>query len=90
MVIGFWVSNFQIHFCRNLFDVYLKPYFLEAYRPIRKGESFYSEYSMHGSAYSFFDILNFMENVVMFLMSATLWPFVVVFPKNWNNKFIKT
>ena len=23
---------------RNLFDVYLKPYFLEAYRPIRKGE----------------------------------------------------
>lgn len=23
---------------RNLFDVYLKPYFLEAYRPIRKGK----------------------------------------------------
>lgn len=22
----------------NLFDVYLKPYFLEAYRPVRKGE----------------------------------------------------
>ena len=22
----------------NLFEVYLKPYFLEAYRPIRKGE----------------------------------------------------
>ena len=22
----------------NLFDVYLKPYFLEAYRPIRKGK----------------------------------------------------
>ena len=26
---------------RNLFDVYLKPYFLEAYRPIRKGEICY-------------------------------------------------
>jgi hypothetical protein len=23
----------------NLFEVYLKPYFLEAYRPIRKGNS---------------------------------------------------
>jgi hypothetical protein len=22
----------------NLFDVYLRPYFLEAYRPVRKGE----------------------------------------------------
>ena len=73
MVIGFWASTFQIHFCRNLFDVYLKPYFLEAYRPIRKGQSFYHEYSMHGSAYPFFfDILNSMENLVMFLMSATL------------------
>ena len=25
---------------RNFFDVYLKPYFLEAYRPIRKGDIF--------------------------------------------------
>ena len=24
----------------NLFEVYLKPYFLEAYRPIRKGECY--------------------------------------------------
>ena len=24
----------------NLFEVYLKPYFLEAYRPIRKGEQY--------------------------------------------------
>ena len=24
----------------NLFDVYLKPYFLEAYRPVRKGDLF--------------------------------------------------
>ena len=27
-------------FCRNLFEVYLKPYFLEAYRPIHKGDIF--------------------------------------------------
>ena len=27
-------------FCRNLFDVYLKPYFLEAYRPLHKGDIF--------------------------------------------------
>lgn len=26
--------------CRSLFDVYLKPYFLEAYRPIHKGDLF--------------------------------------------------
>jgi len=26
--------------CRNLFDVYLKPYFLEAYRPLHKGDIF--------------------------------------------------
>lgn len=25
---------------RNLFEVYLKPYFLEAYRPIKKGDIF--------------------------------------------------
>lgn len=25
---------------RNLFEVYLKPYFLEAYRPLRKGDLF--------------------------------------------------
>ena len=24
----------------NLFDVYLKPYFLEAYRPVQKGDLF--------------------------------------------------
>ena len=27
-------------FCRNLFEVFLKPYFLEAYRPLRKGDIF--------------------------------------------------
>lgn len=26
--------------CRNVFDVYLKPYFLEAYRPIHKDDTF--------------------------------------------------
>lgn len=30
-----------VPFCfRNLFEVYLKPYFLEAYRPIKKGDIF--------------------------------------------------
>ncbi|KAF8195253.1 CDC48 domain 2-like protein, partial [Mycena galopus ATCC 62051] len=24
----------------NIFDVYLKPYFLEAYQPVRKGDAF--------------------------------------------------
>jgi len=27
-------------YCSNLFDVYLKPYFLEAYRPLHKGDIF--------------------------------------------------
>ena len=31
----------------NLFDVYLKPYFLEAYRPIRKGDLFLVRQAMH-------------------------------------------
>jgi transitional endoplasmic reticulum ATPase len=31
----------------NLFDVYLKPYFLEAYRPIRKGDLFLVRAAMH-------------------------------------------
>jgi transitional endoplasmic reticulum ATPase len=30
----------SIFFFRNLFEVYLKPYFLEAYRPIHKGDVF--------------------------------------------------
>mmetsp|Transcript_7445 Transcript_7445/g.7522 ORF Transcript_7445/g.7522 Transcript_7445/m.7522 type:complete len:802 (-) Transcript_7445:333-2738(-) len=31
----------------NLFDVYLKPYFLEAYRPLRKGDLFLVRLAMH-------------------------------------------
>ncbi len=31
----------------NLFDAYLKPYFLEAYRPIRKGDLFLVRMAMH-------------------------------------------
>ena len=31
----------------NLFDVYLKPYFLEAYRPVRKGDLFLVRLAMH-------------------------------------------
>ena len=31
----------------NLFDVYLQPYFLEAYRPIRKGDLFLVRQAMH-------------------------------------------
>ena len=31
---------------RNLFEVYLKPYFLEAYRPLKKGDIFISRGSM--------------------------------------------
>lgn len=29
-----------LRFCRNLFEVYLKPYFLEAYRPIHVDDVF--------------------------------------------------
>ena len=29
----------------NLFEVFLKPYFLEAYRPVRKGDTFLVRYS---------------------------------------------
>ncbi|KAI8810456.1 P-loop containing nucleoside triphosphate hydrolase protein [Cladochytrium replicatum] len=32
----------------NLFDVYLKPYFLEAYRPVRKGDTFIVRAAMRG------------------------------------------
>ena len=33
-------------FYRNLFDVFLKPYFLEAYRPVRKGEGILTDFIM--------------------------------------------
>ena len=32
--------NYLFSASSNLFDVFLKPYFLEAYRPIRKGDIF--------------------------------------------------
>ena len=32
----------------SLFDVYLKPYFLEAYRPVRKGDTFLARGGMRG------------------------------------------
>ncbi len=38
-----WVFELDIRNCffsRNIFEVYLKPYFLEAYRPLRKGDIF--------------------------------------------------
>jgi hypothetical protein len=31
----------------NLFDVFLKPYFLEAYRPVKKGDVFLVRSAMH-------------------------------------------
>lgn len=31
---------FCFFICRNLFEVFLKPYFLEAYRPIHKDDNF--------------------------------------------------
>lgn len=31
---------YNFFYCRNLFEVYLKPYFLEAYRPIHKDDTF--------------------------------------------------
>ena len=31
-----------------MFDVYLKPYFLEAYRPVRKGDTFLARGGMRG------------------------------------------
>ncbi len=46
--------------CSNLFDVFLKPYFLEAYRPVHKGDIFLVrggmravefKVQMHGSCY---------------------------------------
>lgn len=33
-------DNYMVFIFRNLFEVYLKPYFLEAYRPVRKGDIF--------------------------------------------------
>jgi len=32
--------NYQHCYCSNLFEVFLKPYFLEAYRPIHKDDNF--------------------------------------------------
>eukprot|EP00057_Strongylocentrotus_purpuratus_P025202 XP_011679676.1 PREDICTED: transitional endoplasmic reticulum ATPase [Strongylocentrotus purpuratus] len=34
------ILSFFYLFIRNLFDVYLRPYFQEAYRPVRKGDIF--------------------------------------------------
>lgn len=44
-ILFFYMNNF---FFRNLFEVYLKPYFLEAYRPIRKGDIFLVRGGMRG------------------------------------------
>lgn len=35
-----YIKYISLYFCRNLFEVYLKPYFLEAYRPIHKDDNF--------------------------------------------------
>lgn len=40
--------TYILFFFRNLFEVYLKPYFLEAYRPIRKGDIFLVRGGMRG------------------------------------------
>ncbi|EDQ85746.1 uncharacterized protein MONBRDRAFT_38701 [Monosiga brevicollis MX1] len=39
----------------NLFDVYLKPYFLEAYRPVRKGDLFLARGGMRGVEFKVVD-----------------------------------
>ena len=50
VTVSFWQNTEQLQvmiilhehvfFFSNLFEVYLKPYFLEAYRPIKKGDIF--------------------------------------------------
>ena len=42
VTVGCWLC------CSNLFEVYLKPYFLEAYRPIHKGDIFMVRGGMRG------------------------------------------
>lgn len=37
---GNLLNFYTYYFVRNLFEVYLKPYFLEAYRPIHMGDIF--------------------------------------------------
>lgn len=41
-----YINFFILFVYRNLFEVYLKPYFLEAYRPVRKGDIFLVRGSM--------------------------------------------
>jgi transitional endoplasmic reticulum ATPase len=40
---------------RNLFEVYLKPYFLEAYRPVRKGDLFLAKGGMRAVEFKVVD-----------------------------------
>ena len=38
----------KYYHCSNLFEVYLKPYFMEAYRPVHKGDIFLVRGGMRG------------------------------------------
>lgn len=52
----------------NLFEVYLKPYFLEAYRPIRKGEYQFSLSEQRVLFFSFLSTQDSMETVNFHLL----------------------
>lgn len=53
----------------NLFEVYLKPYFLEAYRPIRKGKYVYNNYYNSNKVIGSFYSVQFVNcEILLFLI----------------------
>ena len=60
----------------NLFEVYLKPYFLEAYRPLKKGDTFMVREANHPVEFK--------------VVECDPKEVVVVAPKHLTNKIRKT
>jgi len=52
----------------SLFEVYLKPYFLEAYRPVKKGDLFLVRSAMHPVEFKVSNSCKFVDNFIFFLI----------------------
>lgn len=57
----------------NLFDVFLKPYFLEAYRPVHKGDIFLVRGGMRAVEFKVSRLCSCMGEKLQFFISFGKW-----------------
>lgn len=60
----FHIRIFSLPILSNIFEVFLKPYFVESYRPVHKGDLFSVNAAMRNVEFKVF----FMRHILIYIM----------------------